>query len=159
MYTDDRGQPYSEQEIKRLANRRAAVLELMLDGQWHTNREFIEIAGTDGPRRAREFKQPWCGSLPIDERRRSKERSTKEWKLHVDKADPVWIDRILQGKVREPPKKDKGTKTCPHCNGTGKVPANYLPPPRDNEIDVLLDAEDGDEDELEDLLDSVTTDW
>lgn len=62
--------------------RRHAVLQLLMDYQWHTTIEINQVGGTEGTRRLRELRQaPFC--LNIE---RSPAIGSRQWQYRI--VDP-----------------------------------------------------------------------
>lgn len=111
------------EERSRLKNNTARIFAVLLDGEWHSTVWFDkhpEVGGSSWRSRMRELREPryGCQDIPPASPDPATGGKTKRYKLFTPPTDE-WRRRILTGDIEKAPVKE--TKTCPHCNGTGRV--------------------------------------
>jgi hypothetical protein len=123
------------EERSRLKNNTQRVFAVLLDGEWHSSiwfNENPEVGGLRWSARIRELREPRYGALTIEEEKDPKYGGKAgRYRLDLNSLTDEWRRRILTGDIEKAPVKE--TKTCPHCNGTGRVR-------RDDDDDVPDDA-------------------
>lgn len=77
------------------------VLNLMLDGKWHTADEIREVGGSEGLRRLRELKSPCFGEMSYEEK--EIKNGLYQYRLLLETVDKGTAEKILAGKLKYRP--------------------------------------------------------
>lgn len=91
-------------DYSRLTNNLQRVFWLLLDGEWHTPNELMEVGGAQWSRRVRSLREPRFGMRVTAERC----GTGGTWRYRLDKStvQPNILDAIMTGNV-EPVRKDR----------------------------------------------------
>ncbi len=117
-------------ELLRYKNNETRVYVLMADFRWHTADEIREVGGANGLGRLRALREVRYGCM---EYHKEKIEGTNlyRYKLKVETVKQEYVQRIHNNTIGGRKKSGKTlTKTCPSCEGNGKVERSFkLPDP------------------------------
>lgn len=97
------------------------VFVTLLDGLWHGASELQTVGGQNFGARVRELREARCGGLTI-ECRKDPHKPASQYRLVASSLSEATKEMLLGGKI---PPRQRGSKMCPACDGTGKVPMAF----------------------------------
>lgn len=98
-----------ERDFHRLKTQLQRVLVCLLDGGWHDTPTLRRLYGSAADTRARDLRKAHYGSMVVEERVKEGSRSVHEYRLDLERVDPVYIQLILNNDIVVP----KAPKTVP----------------------------------------------
>jgi hypothetical protein len=98
-----------ERDFHRLKTQLQRVLICLLDGEWHDTPTLRRLYGSAADTRARDLRKAHYGSMIVDERVKEGSRSVHEYRLDLERVDPLYVQLILDNDITVP----KAPKTVP----------------------------------------------
>ena len=95
-------------DYNRLKTNTQRVFSLMVDGKWHYANELRDVGGSEGTRRARSFREPQFGEMVVERERES--GGLWKYRLQLSTVDPTIAQAILEGSIKEKPRKNQKPK-------------------------------------------------
>lgn len=128
-------------DVFQYRNNLQRVFVTLLDGKWHGAVELQRVGGQNYAARARELREERCGNMRVECRKDPKGHGS-QYRLDLHTVTKAIENLILGGKL---PPRQRSTKQCPTCNGSGKVPDTKTKPIQAESFDVLRGVGFGDE--------------
>lgn len=99
-----------ERDFHRLKTLQQRVLMCLLDGEWHDAPTLRRVCrGSSADTRARDLRKEHYGSMLVHERAREGCPGVHEYRLDLERVDPVYVQLILNNEIQVP----KAPKTVP----------------------------------------------
>lgn len=108
-------------DLYGLRNNLQRVFVTLGDGLWHGAAELQKVGGQNYGARVRELREDRCGGITV-ECRKKPQGGGNQYRITLSTVSEATRDMILGGKV---PPRQRGSKTCPACEGSGKVPKAF----------------------------------